>query len=237
MKLCLLSTVPTLVAALALGCSTSPAPTRSAAASADTTLDTPMNFAQVTSGIYRGGHPDEGGLLYLQSLGVTTIIDLEIGDLIEATPSEIDEEIQEATALGLNDIREPMSAFEPALSSAFDAKVMAAIGILADPTQKPVYVHCAHGQDRTGLVIGLERVLNEGWAPSLAWQEMLAHGFHVGFLGLDDYFFRKTGWTPLDGSDGAADAGNADAGTDAAGTDAEGSEDASSDDAGADVGS
>jgi hypothetical protein len=43
---------------------------------------------------------------------------------------------------------------------------------------------------------GLERVINEGWTPANAWNEMLAHGFHTGFLGLDTYFFRKTNWSP-----------------------------------------
>jgi tyrosine-protein phosphatase SIW14 len=186
--------------------------------SADTAADQPPNFADVTTGIYRGGHPDAGGLLYLQqNFGVTTIIDLEIGDFIEATPSSIDAEISGATALGINDIREPISAFSLGLSSSFDQKITAALGILADPSQKPVYVHCAHGQDRTGLVIGLERVFNEGWAPAAAWQEMLAHGFHVGFLGLDDYFFRKTGWNPVSGggSNAGADAGATSASNDA----------------------
>jgi tyrosine-protein phosphatase SIW14 len=186
-------------------CGVAAAPEGTTAASADTAddaggaaaLDTPPNFAQVTAGIYRGGHPDEGGLLYLQSLGVITIVDLEIGDFIEATPWSISDEIQEATALGINDVREPISAFSLALSSSFDDEINADLAILADTSQQPVYVHCAHGQDRTGLVIGLERVINEGWAPADAWQEMLAHGFHEGFLGLDDYFFRRTGWNPI----------------------------------------
>jgi protein tyrosine/serine phosphatase len=168
--------------------------------SSDAGVDVPANFDTVIAGIYRGGHPDQGGLDYLQSLGVTTIIDLEIGDFVEATPWSIDEEISEATAMGINDIREPMSAFTLGISDSFDDEVTQALTILADPAQKPVYVHCAHGQDRTGLIIGLERVVNEGWAPADAWQEMLAHGFHEGFLGLDTYFFRKTGWTPLDES-------------------------------------
>ncbi len=185
----------------------------SEAVSAEVTPDEPENFALVSPGIYRGGHPDAGGLDYLQSLGITTIIDLEIDDLIEATASEIDAEVSGATALGMNDIREPMSAFELALSSSFDAKIDQILAILADPTQKPVYVHCAHGQDRTGLVIGLERVFNEGWTPAAAWDEMLARGFHAEFLGLSDYFFRKTGWTPS--GLGEVDAGTEDAGVDA----------------------
>jgi tyrosine-protein phosphatase SIW14 len=195
---------------LAVACSSAPGLGTNSANdtnSASVTPDEPANFFLVSPGIYRGGHPDAGGLEYLKNLGVTTIIDLEIGDFIEATPAEIDSEIAGATALGINDIREPMSAFELALSSRFDSEINQILAILANPAQKPVYVHCRHGQDRTGLVIGLERVFNEGWTPSAAWNEMLAHGFHVGFLGLSDYFFRKTGWNPTDGSGSSADSG------------------------------
>jgi tyrosine-protein phosphatase SIW14 len=195
---------------LAAACGSSQGSTASSAAdTVQASPDQPPNFYPVITGIYRGGHPDAGGLVYLQNLGVTTIIDLEIADLIEATPGEIDDEINGADALGINDIREPMSAFELALSSSFDDKINEVLGILADPSQKPVYVHCAHGQDRTGLVIGLERVFNEGWAPSDAWNEMLQRGFHDGFLGLSDYFFRKTGWNPSDPATPSTDAGAA----------------------------
>jgi len=170
--------------------------------------DQPANFYLVSTGIYRGGHPDSGGLQYLKNLGITTIVDLEIGDLVESTPAKIDAEIAGATAIGMNDIREPMSAFELALSSSFNDKINQILSILADPTQKPVYVHCLHGQDRTGLVIGLERVINEGWTPAAAWSEMLERGFHPGFLGLSTYFFRRTGWNPTDSGGGSSvDAG------------------------------
>jgi hypothetical protein len=201
---------------LGLACG-SPSPSSSTTAGdsvGSVTPDQPENFYLVSPGIYRGGHPDEGGLVYLKNLGVTTIIDLEIADWIEATPQEIAEELAEAKALGLNDIHEPMSAFSLAISSSFDAEIDQILAILADPTQKPVYVHCEHGQDRTGLVIGLERVFNQGWTPAAAWNEMLEKGFHPEFLGLSDYFFRKTGWNPLDGSGdaGAGDAGGGDDG-------------------------
>jgi protein tyrosine/serine phosphatase len=148
----------------------------------------------VHDGLYRGGHPDAAGLDYLKQIGVKTIIDLEIGDFIEAYPWSITEEQDGAADRGLTLIREPMSAFEPAVLSGFDVKIDAIMAILRDKGQGPVYVHCLHGQDRTGLVIGLERVLIEGWAPKDAHDEMVARGFHTGFIGLDEYFDRKTGW-------------------------------------------
>ncbi|AKU97164.1 Protein tyrosine/serine phosphatase [Labilithrix luteola] len=153
-----------------------------------------MNFVKVRDGLYRGGHPDAAGLDYLKKLGVKTIIDLEIGDLIEARPRDIDTELAEAQARGIRVVREPMAAYTPAVSDAFDAKIEEALSILKDPAQGPVYVHCLHGQDRTGLVIGLERVFVEGWDPGDAYAEMLSRGFHTYYLGLNHYFETKTGF-------------------------------------------
>ncbi len=208
--------------------------------------DAPSNFAKVRDGLYRGGHPSYDNLVYLKSLGVTTVVDLEIADYVEATPEEIKEELNDAALLGLTVVREPMSAFEPfvnqaqmnatldALAASYvapagdddddtdggiavdagadgsaDAGVDAAIdggdvdagtdgGVDVDagptPSTGAIYVHCRHGQDRTGLVVGLERVFVEGWDPADAYAEMLSHGFHTYFLGLKEYFFTQTGY-------------------------------------------
>lgn len=47
-----------------------------------------------------------------------------------------------------------------------------------------VLVHCTHGQDRTGLVIGRHRVLADRWSEPAAYREMLRNGFHPELLGL-----------------------------------------------------
>jgi hypothetical protein len=46
------------------------------------------------------------------------------------------------------------------------------------------YVHCEHGQDRTGLIIGAYRVKVEHWTKEQAYQEMLRFGFHPLLRGL-----------------------------------------------------
>lgn len=154
----------------------------------------PPNFAIVHSGLFRGGHPDAGALDYLRSIGVQTIVNLEIADLIEATAAQIAQEQRDATARGMRIVHVPISAFEPALSARFDTLIDHALAVMADPAAAPVYVHCLHGQDRTGMVIGLERVLQEHWTPDRAWAEMIQIGFHPMFIGLDEYFERKSGW-------------------------------------------
>lgn len=152
------------------------------------------NFHEVRDGLYRGGHPDGKGLDYLKKLGVKTIVDLEIGDFIEAFPWDIDDEEDGAKSRGITLVRYPMSAFEAAASDRFDHQMDDVLARLDDAQQQPIYVHCKHGQDRTGLVIGLERVLDEGWQPEDAYDEMLDLGFHPMFFGLDEYFHEKTGW-------------------------------------------
>ena len=165
--------------------------------------DAPSNFAEVRAGLYRGGHPSYEQLVYLKSLGVTTIVNLEVADLIEATHERIKQELEDAVRLDLDMVRQPMSAFEPFVNR---GQMDYTLAVLA--TSKPadtdagadalpkVYVHCRHGQDRTGLVVGLERVLVEGWAPADAYAEMLAHGFHPYFEGLKHYFAKITGHHP-----------------------------------------
>lgn len=53
-----------------------------------------------------------------------------------------------------------------------------------------VLVHCTHGQDRTGLVVGIYRVLAEGFSKDAAYAEMLEHNFHPELHGLHEYWER-----------------------------------------------
>ena len=46
------------------------------------------------------------------------------------------------------------------------------------------FIHCEHGQDRTGLVVAMWRVEKDGWTKADAEKEMLAHGFHKELRGL-----------------------------------------------------
>jgi protein tyrosine/serine phosphatase len=153
------------------------------------------NFVEVRPGLYRGGHPDAAGLDYLKSLGVKRIVNLEVGDFIEAFPWDISKEESQAHDRGLTELRYPMSAFEPAASDRFDKNIDEIMAILKTATKDDaIYVHCKHGQDRTGLVMGIDRVENMHWAPKDAHDEMVRIGFHTAFAGLEEYFERKTNW-------------------------------------------
>jgi hypothetical protein len=62
-------------------------------------------------------------------------------------------------------------------------------------TSRAVLVHCTHGQDRTGLVIGRYRVLSQGWTKEHAYHEMLDNHFHPLLHGLHEEWeeFGETG--------------------------------------------
>jgi tyrosine-protein phosphatase SIW14 len=154
----------------------------------------PPNFKQVNPYVYRGGHPETDNFSCLSDLGIGLIVSLEIDDLIEATPLQIAQEERDAKSANIELLRFPISAFEPGISERFDELINGAIRAIVLST-RPVYVHCRHGQDRTGLVIGLWRVERQLWMPQEAHDEMIADGFHVEFLGLEDYFERRTGFS------------------------------------------
>lgn len=50
------------------------------------------------------------------------------------------------------------------------------------------FVHCKHGRDRSGLIVGCKRVWRDGWAKTNAWSEMIADGFNSTLHGLTDFW-------------------------------------------------
>lgn len=87
-------------------------------------------------------------------------------------------------------ISKPMSGFW----SPNDLEVNAILAIVGDAGNYPLFIHCEHGQDRTGLIVGLYRVFQEGWTPAAAYAEMKAIGFHPELVFLNHYFEEKTGF-------------------------------------------
>ena len=44
--------------------------------------------------------------------------------------------------------------------------------------EKPVFVHCRQGRDRTGLAVAVYRIVAEGWDRDEAIRELYAHGYN-----------------------------------------------------------
>ncbi len=150
----------------------------------NTTSDPTANFALVSTGIYRGARPDQAGLQQLHDMGVRTILDLENDD--EPIPVERGW----AEALGMTFVSQPMSG----LATPHDDQINQILALMADPASRPIFVHCSKGQDRTGVVVALYRVLYEGWPPADAHFEMMEHGFSSILHSLHEYFEDRTGF-------------------------------------------
>ena len=135
--------------------------------------------------VYRGGQPTPAGWTYLHDT-LHVAVDVKLNDPRESFGQGED---SPAAAAGIAvdvhtmhpiDTGDPMELFRgPSLAQA--AEAVAAI----TRSSGPVYVHCSHGRDRTGLIVGLYRVFIEGASPALARQEMDAAGFRPFNRGLD----------------------------------------------------
>lgn len=125
------------------------------------------NFGQVGAGFYRGAAPTEAGLEKLKAMGVLTVIDLRIA------PHTVAKERKEVKALGLRFVNLPMGSDPPTKSE------VATFLQLADGAgQSPIYVHCQHGADRTGTMVGIYREVHDRWSFSQAYAEMRRYGFN-----------------------------------------------------------
>jgi tyrosine-protein phosphatase SIW14 len=140
-----------------------------------------MNIIEVVPGLYRSRQPwGDDEFQQIKSLGIKTIIDLE---------NEPGENYWEENAChhnGLDIYKAPMSGFwapPEFLMGQIQGKILGSLHV-----GSPILVHCRHGEDRSGLVIGMFR-RSQGWTKAQAWKEMIDYGFHWYLLGLTFYFW------------------------------------------------
>jgi len=139
----------------------------------------PANFGEVVdakgtpAGIYRGAQPLTcAEIAYLKHLGVKSIVKLN------DTGAPVDEsEKQAAEAAGIHVESFGMSP-RTIGSSNTCADVRKMLRFLETPSNRPAYVHCTAGRDRTGYLIGAyeETVLHKPVDSVLA--ELAQYGHH-----------------------------------------------------------
>lgn len=134
------------------------------------------NVAMVSPALYRGAQPDAAGYGRLDSMGVKTVISfrnfLTSGD--------------RAVAAGLDYVSIPIYA-SIGSSAPTDQQVAQFFAIVLDPARQPVFMHCRHGEDRTGVMAALYRIECDGWTNDEAIAEMQAFGFRDIFRDLIDF--------------------------------------------------
>ncbi len=130
------------------------------------------NLGIVSTGIYRGGQPNDEGWRWLANQGVTRSIKLN--------EEKYDPE-DGAIAVGIKVSRFPINVWQQTFTSPDMDKLNSAVSLM--DCGQPVYVHCSHGMDRTGLVVYLYRI-KHGWSKSAAQDEAFSYGFHADLNGL-----------------------------------------------------
>ena len=132
------------------------------------------NLHKVSDELYRGAQPTAAGMAELARMEVRTVVNLRL--------LHSDRKLLRGHPLDYEHVR--MEAWE-----AEDDEVVEVLEILTDPRQQPVFVHCKHGADRTGLVVAVYRVVVQGWSKADAIAEMTTGGFghHEIWRNLTDY--------------------------------------------------
>ncbi len=125
------------------------------------------NFAMVTPTILRGGAPTKKGFEELKKAGVKTVIDLRIA------PMHVRAERKVVQSLGMTYVNLPMSGDPPT-----PKQISTWLRLARDKSAARVYVHCQHGADRTGCMVGIYREKYQGWTYNRAFKEMRKYGFN-----------------------------------------------------------
>ena len=112
--------------------------------------------------LYRGAQPEDEGFAELKKLGIETVVNLRS---LHSDRSECEE--AELAYVKIN-----CQAWE-----AEEEEVVDFLKVLADPDRRPVFVHCQHGADRTGMMVAVYRLVEQGWSKEDAIAEMTEGGF------------------------------------------------------------
>ncbi len=151
-------------------------------------------FRSVTPAIYAGGNPvnratGNDGLDALYDLGIVVNINLQGGDIDQSLigwfasrlqkgelPASIDFERNYLESRGVQFYNFPLRSHAPKTTTE-DLGIRTALALMAQATPaSPMFIHCEHGVDRTGLLIALYRVIHQGWTRQDANREWVRNG-------------------------------------------------------------
>ena len=142
------------------------------------------NLFKMNDYVYRGGRPTLAGMLQLKKMGVTTILNVENDEQAVAIDKDL------AKQAGLRWVSVPFATFK----KPSDASVDYVLKMLQDRSLGPIYLHCKHGRDRTGMLMGLYRVEVDGWDSHVAYKEMKDRGFRTLIWTLNSYYKKRSGY-------------------------------------------
>jgi protein tyrosine phosphatase (PTP) superfamily phosphohydrolase (DUF442 family) len=129
-------------------------------------------FRQVSPALYHGAQPTREGFAALRDLGIRTVVSLRTWDN--------DRPLLRGLGLKYAHI-----SFKPVHPERED--VVAFLKIVADAGNQPVFVHCRHGHDRTGMMVAMYRMVVQDWPREQALAEMKSQGFNEAWIGIEHY--------------------------------------------------
>lgn len=168
------------------------------------------NFHQVHPFLYRGGEPTKEGLKKIKEMGITTIFDLrnpgemafnekeaakELGMRYISMPMNSKAPTEKQIKRMIDEIDKAkdnaVQITEPGQTEKIAAQEAAEVARTSQKSEgapaaakKAVFVHCAHGSDRTGCMIGIWRVKRDGYDYDTAYKEMRKYWFTPKFTNL-----------------------------------------------------
>jgi tyrosine-protein phosphatase SIW14 len=128
------------------------------------------NFGSVSASYYRGAQPKGHDYADLKAIGVKTIVDFQ-RDGDPAEPGIVQ-------GLGMQFVRIAMTTRVTPTAD----QVAQFLAIVNDPANQPVFVHCAGGRHRTGVMTALYRMTEEHWDGARAFAEMKKYNFGADYL-------------------------------------------------------
>jgi tyrosine-protein phosphatase SIW14 len=127
------------------------------------------NFGQMDERLYRGAQPAPDDYQSLKDIGITTVIDLR--------KDNTDYEKGKVEELGMKYVHIPMTGW-----TTKDESVAEFMKVMNDPASGKVFVHCAAGKHRTGLVGAVYRLEKYGWDYDTAYKEMKNYKYFSGLF-------------------------------------------------------
>lgn len=105
------------------------------------------------------------------AIGVKGVIDLTSDDSYPNEKSMVE-------SAGMKYFHIPMNSHKPPTNS----ELSTFLNIVSTPDNQPVYVHCAAGKHRTGVMTAIYRINQSSWSADQAYEEMKKYKFGPSFF-------------------------------------------------------
>ncbi len=122
------------------------------------------NWHKVDSLVYRSEQPDAQAMTEVEKFGIHRILNLR----------EFHDDKDETKDTNLQIFHVPFNA-----AKIKDIDVINSLKIIKS-SDKPILVHCWHGSDRTGVIVAMYRIVEQGWTKEAAIDELKngGYGYH-----------------------------------------------------------